>query len=251
MSTTFKDHFSDKSSDYNTYRPRYPDQLFSFLASLTPEHDRAWDCATGNGQSAVALAEYYSEAIGTDASENQIKNATQKQGVVYKVENAEHSSLDSGSADLVTVAQALHWFDIETFGKEVNRALKPGGILAVWTYGVLTITPDIDDVINHLYGPTLEPYWPPERKMVEQGYRDVTFPLQPVKAPDFTMEIKWDLAQLVGYLRTWSAVKRYEKANGENPVDEIVEKLSTLWGDADHQLATQWPLTLRLWRKNV
>jgi len=251
LSVRFKDHFSDKSEAYSAYRPGYPDELFSYLSSLTEENERAWDCGTGSGQSAIALSGYYSEIIGTDASENQIQNATKKEGVTYKIEDAENTSIDSESVDLVTVAQALHWFNIDMFGKEAKRVLKARGVLAVWTYGLLDITSEINDVVNNLYSPILDQYWPPERKVVEEGYKNIKLPLQVLEAPKFRMKTKWELSQLVGYLRTWSAVKKCEADTGVNPVDMKCEELSILWGNPKRKFITQWPLTLRLWRKNT
>lgn len=251
MNTEFKDHFSDKSQAYSAYRPGYPEELFSYLSSITEDHDRAWDCGTGSGQSAIALSQYYSEVVATDASENQINNAIRKEGVTYKIESAENTSMDSGSVDLVTVAQALHWFNIDNFAKEVNRVLKPRGVLAVWTYGLLDITPQINEVINDLYGPMLDQFWPPERKVVEQGYKNVELPLQEIQPPHIQMETTWELEQFIGYLRTWSAVKKYEAALGVNPVDMKYEQLSALWGDPEHKRMINWPLTLRVWRKHA
>ena len=135
MSEKFKDHFSDKSESYSEYRPAYPDEMFYYLSSITQNHDRAWDCGTGSGQSALALTKYYSEVIGTDASENQIKNAKKKEGILYKTESAEKTSLESESVDLITVAQALHWFNIDKFAEEIERVLKSQGVLAAWTLG--------------------------------------------------------------------------------------------------------------------
>lgn len=251
MSPDFKDHFSDKSAAYSEYRPTYPAPLFAYLSALTREHDRAWDCGTGSGQAAFALADYYREVVATDASRNQISNARRKAGIVYRNESAERSSLAGGSVDLVTVAQALHWFDLAQFGQEADRVMKPGGILAAWTYGLQRITPQLDRLITHLYGTTLDSYWPPERKLVEAGYRDISIPMQPCPAPEFHMQADWNLAQQAGYLRTWSAVRKYAVQTGENPVDRIYPDLLTLWGDPEQRRTITWPLTLRLWRKDT
>lgn len=247
MKQNFKDHFSDKSDAYSIYRPEYPDELFAYLSSCSLTHDRAWDCGTGSGQSAIALSDYYKEVIATDASENQIKNARQKAGVVYKTEPAEQTSLDDASIDLVTVAQAIHWFKLDAFANEVTRVLKPGGIVAVWTYGLHQISPGIDKVIHYLYGSMLDPYWPAERRYVEEGYRNIHLPMKQLEAPAFNMAASWNLAQLTGYLRTWSAVKRYETATGSNPVDKIYDELHLQWGNADNCHLISWPLTLKLW----
>lgn len=249
MGSEFKDYFSEGSDAYRNFRPDYPAALFRYLSFLCQSHDRAWDCATGNGQTAMALSHYYSEVIGTDASQNQISHAPQKAGVIYRVEKAEQSSLEDNSIDLVTVAQALHWFDINAFLSEINRVLKSKGVLAVWTYGLLDINQELNDEINTLYGPVLDACWPPERRLVEEGYRNIDFPFKEIQVPNFRMETEWNLAQLVGYLGTWSAVKKYEAAKGVNPVEQRYEKLASLWGDPDNPLPMQWPLTTRVWVK--
>lgn len=247
----FKDHFSGHAQDYSVYRPGYPKQLFSYLASLCHQRERAWDCATGSGQSAFALAEHFAQVIATDASENQIANAELKTGVLYKVEPAEHSSLQNASADLITVAQALHWFDLDAFSREVCRVLKPQGILAIWTYGLHRISRDVDELVDELYGPTLDNYWPPERARVEQGYNGVQFPLSPMPAPGFSMSADWNLSQLTGYLCTWSAVKMFEQDQAYNPVEKLYDQLAAAWGKPAQTRAVQWPLTLKLWKKVV
>lgn len=251
LSSDYKDHFSDRSQAYRVYRPGYPDDLFSYLSSLTKEHKRAWDCGTGSGQSAIALAKYFSEVIGTDASENQIKNAAVKEGVIYKVEKAENTSIASDSVDLITVAQAVHWFNNAEFSREVMRVLKPEGKLAIWTYGLFTVSPEINAVIDNLYGPVLDAYWPAERKEVESGYQNISFPMPEIQTPEFQMDTEWDLTQLTGYLCTWSAVKRYEADLGVNPVTARYEEILNHWGNPKQKRTFKWPLTLRVWVKNT
>lgn len=251
MKTEFKDYFSEGSDDYSLYRPRYPNELFSYLSSVTQDHEQAWDCATGNGQSAIELSKHYSNVIGTDASKNQIESAIQNDGVSYRIEKAEETSFDNNSIDLITVAQALHWFKIDVFALEVSRVLKPNGVLAIWTYNLLSINPNINKVINRLYSDVLDSYWPPERTIVEYGYRDIKFPLQEVISPPFTMKSEWDLSQLIGYLCTWSAVRKYEEKEGVNPVENLFEELSNLWGDPERKLLVEWPLIVKIWLKDT
>lgn len=250
MTTPFKDHFSDKSADYQSYRPHYPAELFSYLASLTPEKHLAWDCATGNGQAAIALADFFSCVIATDASESQIRNTTSHARIAYKNEPAENTSIKSVSVDLVTVAQALHWLDLERFAKEVTRVLKPDGVLAAWTYGLFSSLPPLDNVIAQWYETTLGSYWPPERRLVETSYASIDMPMLPLETPTFHMTAEWDFSQLIGYLGTWSAVKRYEKVNGVSPIDSIAAQLGTLWGEPNHKRMIEWPLTLKVWEKD-
>jgi len=245
IAMSFKDHFSDASSAYRNYRPGYPPELFAYLADIAPSLHSAWDCATGSGQAACRLAQHFRRVTATDASENQIQNAQPHPNVLYKVEKAEKTSFADQSLDLITVAQALHWFSLPEFSREVQRVLKPGGILAVWTYGLSRITPAIDAIVNQLYGPTLEPYWPEERTQVERGYAEATFPLKQIAAPEFKMQSLWTANQLLNYLRTWSAVKRFEEANKHNPVTEIADSVNKLW-DTKVQLVS-WPLTVKIW----
>lgn len=249
MGKEFKDYFSEGSEAYRDYRSGYPEELFHYLSSLIQNNGRAWDCATGNGQTALALSNYFTEVIGTDASQNQIRHAQEKEGVVYRIERAEQSSFDNNSVDLITVAQALHWFDVDAFSSEVERVLKSTGVLAVWTYGLLDISPELNKEVNDLYSQVLDTYWPPERNMVEEGYRNIELPFEEIQPPEFRMETEWNLSQLVGYLSTWSAVKKYEEANGVNPVERCYEKLASLWGHPESRLHMQWPLTIRIWAK--
>ncbi|MCP4377042.1 MAG: class I SAM-dependent methyltransferase, partial [bacterium] len=205
----FKDHFSDQSGDYLRYRPSYPGALFAFLAEIPPMQHRAWDCATGSGQAAHGLSTHFERVIATDASAAQIDSAVPAANVHYRVAPAEASGLPDRSVDLVTVAQALHWLDLERFYGEVRRVLKPGGLLAVWSYNLLRTDPAIDAEVDAFYSHTVGPYWPPERRLVESGYRDLPFPFPELDTPPFAMTARWRLEQLLGYLGTWSATKRY------------------------------------------
>ncbi len=242
----FKDHFTGASSDYQRSRPTYPEALFEFLAKQTPGHDRAWDCATGTGQAAQGLARYFEHVIATDGSATQIASATRDPRIDYRIATAEASGIESASVDLITVAQALHWFDIPAFFSEAQRVLKPRGIIAVWSYNLLTIEPAIDAVINHLYGPVLDACWPPERRLVESDYREIEFPFRMISTPAFSMETRWSLDQLLSYLRTWSAVRRYQSEHGIDPVAAVGEALSPLWGDHDTLRAIRWPMPVHV-----
>ncbi len=246
----FKDYFSNDSEGYLQFRPEYPPELFSFLAAISNHHEKAWDCATGTGQSAVGLADYFSEIIATDASQTQIKHARKKMGVTYQVASAENSGIESNSIDLITVAQAFHWFNIDAFSKEANRVLKADGIMAIWTYNLLSVQKEIDEIINDLYYSILGEFWPAERKMVENNYRNIRLPFAEIDAPEFSLTAEWNLAQLLGYLHTWSAVKSYQKEFGTNPVKNIQGEISGNWGQADKTYSVTWPLSIRLWHKN-
>lgn len=244
----FKDYFSGVASDYRSYRPGYPDALFDFLANATPGRELAWDCATGSGQAAVILGDRFDRVVATDGSQAQLDSAEQRSNIDYRQELAENSSLEDGSVDLATVGQALHWFDLDGFENEVRRVLKPGGLLAVWSYAVLASEPDIDAAIHRLYEDILGEFWTHERRMVEEGYASIDFDFEELDVPEFAMQATWDLPKLAGYLSTWSAGKRYEETHGVNPVTLVAEQLESAWGKPDREVMIRWPLTVRVWR---
>ena len=245
----FKDHFSVNSEKYSKYRPGYPAVLFNFLSSITPEHNLAWDCATGSGQAAHGLVEYFHKVIATDASERQIKNATPHEKILYKVEPAHKTKFRTESIDLITVAQALHWFEFDPFYKEAERVLKQNGIIAVWTYSLLNITPEIDAVIKYFYFNVVGEFWSPERKFVENSYENIPFPFLKLPSPSFHMSAKWTIKQLIGYLTTWSAVKQYIENKGRNPLESIEEKLNKLWDSRFGVMEIHWPLSILIGKK--
>ena len=244
--TRFKDHFSSHAAEYAEFRPHYPEALFAYLASLAPSRAAAWDCATGNGQAAVALAAHFAEVIATDASAAQIESAQKHDHVEYRVAPAERSDLDPDAVDLVTVAQALHWFDIPAFFEEVKRVLRRDGVIAVWTYNLLTLSSDIDPVVDDFYRETVGQFWPPERGIVEAGYRTVEFPFEEIAAPEFAMEARWNLPELLGYLRTWSATQKFTAVRGYDPVDSLGDELRTFWKKANERRVVRWPLSVRV-----
>lgn len=247
MAPSFQDHFSGQSGSYAHYRPGYPAALFDYLADQAPSRILAWDCATGSGQAACELAKRFHSVIASDASQAQIDAARPCPGVIYRKALAEQSGLESASVDLVTVAQALHWFDLDNFYREVKRILRPNGLLAVWSYNLLRIEPAIDRLIDRFYGETLADYWPPERKRVERGYEDLPFPFSPaVDPPGFKMTAQWSLPQLLGYLGTWSATARFREATGQDPLPPLAEQLLPAWGLAETERRVNWPLSLRV-----
>ncbi|NJC88504.1 MAG: class I SAM-dependent methyltransferase [Desulfuromonas sp.] len=249
MNQTFKDHFAPVAASYADFRPTYPPALFAWLASLVPRHELAWDCAAGSGQASSDLAAHFARVVATDASPAQIAAAVPHPRIDYRVAPAEASGLPAASVDLVTVAQALHWFDLAGFYAEVRRVLHPGGVLAVWTYGVLTIEgAEVDTLVQHFYHDTVGPYWPPERAHVENGYRALPFPFAELAAPPFAMEAFWTLSQLLGYFRSWSATGRFVTANGYDPVALLERQLVPLWKEEGAKRKVTWPLALRVGR---
>jgi ubiquinone/menaquinone biosynthesis C-methylase UbiE len=245
----FSDHFAPVASSYADFRPSYPGALFAWLASLVPRHDLAWDCAAGSGQASEGLAAYFERVVATDASQAQIAAAVPHPRIEYRVAPAEASGLPDNAVDLITVAQALHWFDLDRFYAEVRRVLRPAGVLAVWTYGVLAVEGEaVDALVQQFYHHTVGPFWPAERVHVETGYRFLPFPFTEVAAPPFTMAVHWTLPQLLGYFRSWSATGRFTSAQGYDPVISLEEQLPPIWGEATLRRHIAWPLAFRVGR---
>lgn len=242
----FKDHFSKQASKYYLYRPHYPPELFEYLASLVKRHETAWDCATGNGQAAYGLAPYFQHVVATDASEKQLAHAIPHEKITYGVAPAEKTDIESGTVDLVTVAQAMHWLDFEKFYAEVKRVLQPDGCLAVWMYNFLRVEAKIDEIINQFYSEIVGPFWPPERKLIETNYQSIPFPFEAISFPQFEMQATWTLDHLLGYLKSWSAVQRYRDQKGIDPVDLIRNDLAKAWGEHDPARKIIWPLFVRV-----
>lgn len=242
----FKDHFSGHAASYAAYRPGYPPELFRFLAGICDKRRLAWDCATGNGQTAVLLADYFDRVVATDASAAQIEAARAHPKVSYGLATAERSHLDDGSIDLITVAQALHWFDLDRFYEEAQRVLAPGGVLAAWSYALCRVDPAVDALVLELYC-SVDRYWPPERRIIENGYRDIELPMPPVANPGFDMSARWTADAMLGYLRTWSACQRYLRDRDADPVDAIDGALRAAWGGGEREV--HWPLAIKIARK--
>ena len=245
--STFKDHFSGHATVYREARPTYPAELFAWLAGQSADRRLAWDAGCGNGQATVALAEHFARVVGTDPSANQIAEAESRPNVEYRVEAAEQSTLADGSVDLVTVAQAFHWLDHARFYREVRRVLKPGGLLAAWAYAHCDVDgAAVDAVITRLYVDLTGPYWPPERDLVDAGYRTIPFPFVEIATPAFPMIARWTVDQLLAYLRSWSATQRYIKANQIDPVGLVEADLRAAWGSGARDV--RWQFHLRAGR---
>lgn len=251
MSAGFNDQFSAHAKSYAGARPDYPFELFLYLSGLCEETELAWDCATGNGQAASSLAKVFKRVIASDASAEQIKQARILDNIEYRQAAAEDHFLQPGSVDLVVVAQALHWFNIAAFFENVDEVLKPGGILAVWSYGLTTVNEEVDAVVHKLYAEILDDYWPSERRIVEQRYGGIEFPYALIEGGDFEMSQRWTLEQLSDYLMSWSAVQRYMDERGEDPVRLVAQELEDAWGeDPGREMEVQWPLVLKVGRKS-
>ncbi len=240
------DHFSGGAVDYAKFRPGYPTALFDWVAAQTSQHDLAWDCGCGSGQASMPLAERYSRVVGTDLSARQIGEAAAHPRIEYRAAPAEASGLPDGCCDLVAVAQALHWFDFDRFYAEVKRVLKPGGVLAAWTYQLLRFDPGLDEIFEDYYRRVLASWWPAERKWVDAGYRTLPFPFEEIAAPAFEIRLQWTLDDLLAYLRTWTATRYLAQADNRDPTLPLGEALKPAWGEGTHEIV--WPIAMRVGR---
>jgi SAM-dependent methyltransferase len=242
----FSDHFSQQASDYAKYRPGYPPELFAWLKTLPAGQGLVWDVGTGNGQAAVELAQLFGSVVATDPSAQQIASAKPHPRVIYRVAPAEESDLKDASVDLVTIAQALHWFDLNRFYSQVQRVLTQGGAIVAWTYALNEVDRDIDSIVHRFYTDVVGPYWPPERAHVESGYRTLPFPFREIEPPLIAMRTEWSANDYLGYMRTWSATQRYTQANGVDPVGRVADPLTRAWGESIREV--RWPLRIRAGR---
>ncbi len=242
-----KDNFSEISKEYSRFRPKYPPQLFKFLNAKIKCFERAWDCATGNGQVALPLSDVFNEVHATDISEQQIKNAVSRNNIHYSIQPAEKTNFPSDSFDLITVAQAIHWFDVEKFYSEVFRTLKQDGLIVVLGYGLFRTNPEADRIILDLYNNTLGPFWDPERRYIDDSYTTISFPFREIVTPNFEFNEIWNIDQLTGYLKTWSAVNHFKKEKGFDPVEKLIPKLKQSFGNRGE---VSFPILLRLGRRS-
>jgi SAM-dependent methyltransferase len=239
-----KDNFSTQAKSYAKFRPDYSEEIIGYIVSFIKNKASALDVATGNGQVAAKLARHFTQVYATDISASQLENATPADNIIYKQEKAEQTSFGENQFDLITVAQAIHWFDFDAFYKEVYRILKPNGVIAVLGYGQFSTNPASDRIINHLHWDILGIYWDPERKYVDDSYETIPFPFDEIEAAGFLETFTWTFEHLLGYIDSWSATQHYIKKNGSNPVDLIRDELKDSWEDSDKKVT--FPLLLRL-----
>ena len=248
-----KDYFSQQSLSYLKYRPTYPRELFLFLSTYLKPGQLVWDCATGNGQAATCFDEDFS-VIATDQSMEQIENRPLKSRVLFSQALAERAPIKDKSVSLITIAQALHWFDFSEFYREVSRVLKPGGVIAAWTYSFLSASPQlgnrIDDCMRRFYYDVIGPYWPKERHWVDEFYATIPFPFHQVDSPSFYIDLSWDLEDLIGYISSWSAVSEYKKVTDDDPIAQLREELQIVWGQESVRRDMRWKLGLRVGRQS-
>lgn len=242
-----KDYFSGQSKVYAAFRPTYPSDLYQFIFKHLHHKSYAWDCATGNGQVAQYLANYFDMVCATDISQQQIDHALPAKNIFYSVSSAEHTAFKGNQFDLITVGQALHWFNVDEFYEEVMRTAKAKGLLAVWGYTLLTIDPPIDEMFMDFYTNTTGPYWDKARKLIENEYREIPFPFEQIVSPEFTIKVNWTLDQFAGYLTSWSATQKYISVHGINPVDKFIGTLKTIWKEHSLKVVT-FPVFMKLGR---
>jgi ubiquinone/menaquinone biosynthesis C-methylase UbiE len=240
-----KDLFSNHADQYAAFRPKYPKALFQFLSSISPDKHAVWDVGTGNGQAAIALAEYFESVFATDISDNQLRHAPQNEKVRYALESAERTSLKDNSIDLITVGQAFHWFEESSFFTEANRVLKPNGIIALWGYGLFEIKGEKNLVIQNFYKEIVGSYWDIERRKVDEKYQQSAFPFNEISVPYFQMTYQWSPEQLFGYINTWSAVNKFAAINGFNPTDDLIDRMEL----TEKNIEVNFPLFFRIGRK--
>lgn len=239
---SYPDHFSSVAANYVRYRPTYPEQLFDWIARSSLARSSAWDCGCGNGQATLPLAERFDTVVATDPSAEQIGQAPIHPRISWRVAPAEASGLDAASIDAVTVAQALHWFDLPRFWVEVRRVVRPGGLLVAWTYGMPFFdAAEPTRILRHFHDEVVGPFWPIERGHVDAGYQTLDFPFERLAPPAIGLTASWTLEQLTGYVQTWSAMRRYIQANGSDPSPALVDELRGWWGE---RREVHWPLTI-------
>ncbi len=239
-----KDNFSHSSDNYARFRPVYPDSFFDFLLLHVDRRERAWDCGTGNGQVADSLSRYFSEVYATDISENQINNAVKKPNIFYSIENSSSASFPDNYFNLIIVAQAIHWFDFNKFYRELKRTAVPGAVFAAVGYGLLQVDRLTDEVTRRFYKEITGPYWDEERKYVDEAYQTIPFPFREIRAPELFIETYWTIDELLGFFRTWSAVKHYQNLTGDDPLHLVEGEFRTAWGNIERKKVL-FPLLVR------
>jgi len=244
----FKDHFSEVAAAYAAHRPTYPPALVDLLARIAPARRLAWDAGCGSGQLSALLAGPFARVWATDASTEQLARATPHPKVTYSCAPAQASGLADGVVDLATAAQAAHWFDLPAYYAEVRRVARPGGIVALISYGVMTVDPGLDAIILPFYHDVLGAYWPPERRHVDEGYRSLSFPFDELAVPSLEIRHEWRLENVVGYVGTWSAVWALTRAAGQASLEAFRRALAHAWGPAERVRPIRWPLALRVGR---
>ncbi len=239
-----KDIFSIQAEGYAKYRPDYPQALFAFILNYVKEKNIAWDCATGNGQTAKELAKDFGKVYATDISPKQLNYTEKASNIFYSLQSAEQTNFENSTFDLITVSQALHWLQFDKFYTEAKRVAKPGAWIAVWMYELLKISPEIDELINQHHSKTLAICWEYERKYVDDKYTTIPFPFKEIICPSFQMQYEWTIEELDGYLHTWSALQKFIATNDYDPVGGLVQEIKQYW--RKEKMNIVFPLHLRM-----
>ena len=243
------DRFSEDSGDYLKYRPSYPKEFIKEILSLTEGRTNCWDCGTGNGQVALELSDYFKQVFATDISDNQLHQAIRRDNIQYSVSRAEKTPFKDDFFDLITVAQAIHWFDLNRFYTEAERVSRKQGILAVWGYGLVRFEKTIDQSIDHFYHQIVGPFWDEERKHIDNSYSTISFPFEEIElVKEYHINKEFTLDEFRGYLSTWSAVKHYKEANNHDPVEQLTSEISAKWHQLGRKLTAKFPLFSRIGR---
>lgn len=241
-----KDNFSKQANLYAKFRPEYPPELYNFILKNTKNRETAWDCATGNGQAAKVLAQHFEKVYATDISQKQIDNASQVGNIEYSISAAEKTNFEDNTFDLITVAQAAHWFDFDKFYIEVRRVAKPGATLAIWGYGTLSVDEkEIDKLLQNFYWNIIGKYWDAERKHIDSHYETLPFPFENVVNEKFTMVFNWHRHELEGYLNTWSSVQNFINTEGYNPISNLMLDLEAYWNEFN-RVSVRFPIFLKM-----
>lgn len=240
--------FEQGGGDYARFRPEYPSELADFLASMVPDLRLAVDVGCGNGQLTRSLASCFDRVVGLDPSADQIANAIPNERITYQCAPAEKMPMPDHSASLITAAQAAHWFDLHAFYQEVRRVGIAGGVLALISYGVLRLEPDLECRFQRFYWEEIASYWPAQRKLVDEGYATMDFPFEEFEAPSMEIRLEWDSSEFLGYLLTWSAVQHAREAGRMDVLNRFAEDISELWGDERRRRSVAWPINMRVGR---
>ena len=241
--------FDRGGSNYAHYRPHYPPELAEYLIGLAPRREFALDVGCGSGQLTAMLAGAFEKTVGCDPSVSQLAGAARTPRAWYVCAAAECLPVRDRSVDLITVAQAAHWFRLPAFYAGVRRVARPGAVLALITYGTLHVSdPALDARFQRFYTDEIGPWWPPQRKLVDAGYRTLDFPFAEYEAPPLEISLHWPLAAFLGYLSTWSAVRHARQAGQGAVLERFVIGFSALWGKPERACKIVWPLHLRVGR---
>lgn len=243
--------FNDKTELYASARPHYPQELFLYLSGLCSSRNRAWDCACGNGQAAESLAKIFDKVIATDISKQQILSAKNIENVEFSVSPAESTGFSERSFDLVCVAQALHWFNLENFWPEVQRVLKPDGVFSAWGYTWPSISPNLDSLFEEKILTVIEPYWAPQNKLLWNHYKDVDFPFAKINSPEFTMAVNWNLDEFFDFVHTFSATRRCLEEHGSDFFKHALKTMALQWGEAEQKKTVHLDFVLYVGKLNA